>query len=127
MDRKQAESLVVGDIVLHVVDGEYGRVLSNSEDKVAIYWHDDIRAEYEYADMCEIQLVERTGGGMKAVAPCPTPPEEALTLSEAWANIVEGTMMHNPNGYETDNEGQLVIYTGIYRWKDGSYHNKAES
>jgi hypothetical protein len=27
---------------------------------------------------------------------------------------------------ETDNDGQLVIYTGIYRWKDGSYHDKAE-
>jgi hypothetical protein len=28
---------------------------------------------------------------------------------------------------ETDNEGQLVIYTGVYRWADGSYHTEAES
>jgi secreted PhoX family phosphatase len=32
----------------------------------------------------------------------------------------------SPDNLETDNEGQLIIYTGIYRWKDGTYHEEAE-
>jgi len=27
---------------------------------------------------------------------------------------------------ETDNEGQVVIYTGVYQWKDGSFHDESE-
>lgn len=27
---------------------------------------------------------------------------------------------------QTDNDGQLIIYTGIYCWKDGSYHTEQE-
>lgn len=28
--------------------------------------------------------------------------------------------------YEMDNDGQILIYTGIYRWKDGTYRDEAE-
>lgn len=33
----------------------------------------------------------------------------------------------NLDDLETDNEGQLIIYTSIYRWKDGTYHSEAEN
>lgn len=32
----------------------------------------------------------------------------------------------NPDDLETDNQGQLLIHTYIYRWKDGSYHDEVE-
>lgn len=28
---------------------------------------------------------------------------------------------------ETDNLGQVVIYTGVYLWKDGTYRDEKES
>ena len=29
--------------------------------------------------------------------------------------------------FETDESGQIVIYTGLYRWRDGSIHQEEES
>jgi hypothetical protein len=29
--------------------------------------------------------------------------------------------------YFTDNEGQIIIYTGLYRWSDGSIHEEKEN
>jgi hypothetical protein len=136
MDRKQAESLDIGDTVRHTVDDVQGHVgnFDRTPGKGGVYiWWDDKGGPhyYAYADMCEIQLIERKGGTMKA-AVCTGEPHQkqkkgTLSRDQVWNDIVEEARVHNPDGYETDNEGQLVIYTGIYRWKDGSYHNKAES
>ncbi len=30
------------------------------------------------------------------------------------------------NSCEEDNQGQLVYYSGIFRWKDGTFHDEAE-
>lgn len=49
-----------------------------------------------------------------------------FTLEEVAADILDGVSDFHPDNHETDNEGQLIIYTGIYRWKDGSYHDEAE-
>jgi secreted PhoX family phosphatase len=48
-----------------------------------------------------------------------------LTLQEVTDDINDGGF-GSPDNLETDNEGQLIIYTGIYRWKDGSYHDETE-
>lgn len=31
------------------------------------------------------------------------------------------------DSFEVDNDGQLVIYFGMYRWADGSIHDCSES
>lgn len=28
--------------------------------------------------------------------------------------------------FETDEQGQVILFTGIYRWADGSYHDVKE-
>jgi hypothetical protein len=36
-------------------------------------------------------------------------------------------MPRNPDECDKDHEGQLVFYTGIYKWGDGSYHSCPEN
>lgn len=38
--------------------------------------------------------------------------------------LLEELKSRNP--YEVDNEGQFIIYTGLYEWEDGSIHTQAE-
>lgn len=47
----------------------------------------------------------------------------AMTPTEVHDAIVDGVSDFHPDNLETDNEGQLIVYTGIYRWKDGTYHD----
>lgn len=32
----------------------------------------------------------------------------------------------HPSEMERDNQGQLIVYTGVYQWKDGTLHDEAE-
>ncbi len=41
--------------------------------------------------------------------------------------IIEMASGVAPCEMEADNDGQLVIYTGIYRWEDGTYHDESEA
>jgi len=46
--------------------------------------------------------------------------EEVLTYLKAMVKLI------NPGDLETDNNGQLIIYTGIIRGKDGNYYEGEE-
>jgi hypothetical protein len=50
----------------------------------------------------------------------------AMTPKEVIETIIAGVSDSHPGDLETDNDGQLLVYTGIYRHKDGSYHETAE-
>ena len=50
----------------------------------------------------------------------------ALSPDEVIDMIVVGVSDGHPGDLNTDNDGQLVVYTGIYRWEDGTYHESPE-
>lgn len=51
----------------------------------------------------------------------------AMTPQEVMDTIIAVLLDNGPGDLETDNEGQLIVYTGIYRWSDGSYHEECEN
>lgn len=49
-----------------------------------------------------------------------------LTKQQVSESILDDVAQCDPDLMDTDNDGQLVIYTGLYRWADGSYHSLSE-
>ena len=49
-----------------------------------------------------------------------------ITSEEAYDLIVNGVSDGDVDSLDTDEDGQLIVYTGIYRWKDGTYHEEPE-
>lgn len=49
-----------------------------------------------------------------------------FTKAEVQDALIEEASGLDPIEMETDNEGQLIIYTGIFLWKDGSYRDESE-
>ena len=49
-----------------------------------------------------------------------------LTPEEVIEKIVERVSDSHPGDLETDLHGQLLVYTGIFRHSDGTYHNEEE-
>ena len=49
----------------------------------------------------------------------------AYSIVEVLLAIIH-MMSRHPDDMETDNEGQLIMYTGIYRQSDGSYADQPD-
>ena len=49
---------------------------------------------------------------------------KTYTEEEAVAEIIAGIDGIEP--MQTDERGQLIIYTGIYQWQDGTIHDGEE-
>jgi hypothetical protein len=48
------------------------------------------------------------------------------TETEVVRQMVELAVSEHPDLMEVDNEGQIIIYTGIFRWSDGTFHDESE-
>ena len=51
---------------------------------------------------------------------------KTFTVAEFEDYLAELATDSHPAELPTDNDGQLIVYTGIYRWADGSLHDEAE-
>jgi hypothetical protein len=49
----------------------------------------------------------------------------SLTKTEFDRQVIESLVQDHAD-IQTDNEGQLLIYTGLYEWCDGSIHNEPD-
>lgn len=51
---------------------------------------------------------------------------KVFTVAEVQDALIEMVSGVHPVEMDVDNEGQLIVYTGIYRWNDGTYHEEPE-
>ena len=47
-----------------------------------------------------------------------------LTIEQVRKTLQDGALEDDLGN--ADNEGQIVLYTGIYIWGDGTYHDEAD-
>jgi hypothetical protein len=52
---------------------------------------------------------------------------QALTPDELREHLQNCIGYGRPSDYHTDNYGQVIIYTGIYQWEDGTFHLAPET
>lgn len=50
---------------------------------------------------------------------------KTYTVAEV-QDIITELAQESPCEHEHDNEGQIVLYTGIFRWSDGTYRDESE-
>jgi len=50
----------------------------------------------------------------------------AITKEEVIDAIVETVSNSSPKDFDVDNDGQLIVYTGIFLWRDGTFHDEIE-
>lgn len=48
-----------------------------------------------------------------------------ITKAEYIRRVVDSLGDSDPD-FETDNEGQIIIYTGMYKWEDDTIHDEPE-
>lgn len=49
---------------------------------------------------------------------------KTFNKAEVEAEIIQ---FNNKGDIQTDNQGQLIIYTGIFKWSDETYHDEPEN
>lgn len=49
-----------------------------------------------------------------------------FNVPEAQEVIIDMTNGIDPREMEVDNHGQLLIYTGLFRWEDGTYRDEPD-